>query len=407
MVLFWLNKIAEPYEHNSQATPSDNSVNSYVSQMSSSTWILILYQRAEGQIQEGSGSSHFGSHIAVMICSEMSITQLKGKYKKLFEYFDERMISEVTLRRNSPMQRRYANQETGLRLSEEILEDIIDNTFAYAEMDGIINKEEWRNFVTQRPQLLKNMALPSLRYIRSISKKALANVGSTEDGMEDINKTRCGVLNISGMGEVLGGSFSSDAYDMTQPHPERMTAKMIATFMKGSTSRMLNIFVATVEGKFYKRKCHGIFEGDWVAQKYDWFGVEGYYADKWFKGQCDGCGVHTFEECSKHSGEFRGGINMGMLHLDSSGCRVIFVVAKLNSLYVYDTEGVEPIAVSVGLHCASITGIACCGNQEFLGTNLISSLMPPKKYVMYLRIDQPPDVEHHRWPKCKNARHPS
>ncbi|PWA34798.1 hypothetical protein CTI12_AA615730 [Artemisia annua] len=152
------------------------------------------------------------------------------------------------------------------------------------------------------------------------------------------------------------------------------------------------------------------------------------YADKWFKGQFDGCGVHTFEECSKHSGEFKGGINVGMLHLDSSGCCVIFVVAKLNSLYVYDTEGVEPIAVSAGLHCASITGIAWewvrtgnfilqveqvvsvyahfyktvlfrCGNQEFLGNNLISSLMPPKMYVMYLRIDQPPDVEHHRWPK--------
>ena len=37
------------------------------------------------------------------------------------------------------------------------------------------------------------------------------------------------------------------------------------------------------------------------------------YADKWFKGQCHGCGVHTCEECSKHSCEFKGGVNMSLV----------------------------------------------------------------------------------------------
>lgn len=38
--------------------------------------------------------------------------------------------------------------------------------------------------------------------------------------------------------------------------------------------------------------------------------------------------------------------------------RVIFAVATLNSLYVYDTESVAPILIHAGLHYAAITDIA-------------------------------------------------
>ncbi|KAK9055965.1 hypothetical protein SSX86_027052 [Deinandra increscens subsp. villosa] len=46
--------------------------------------------------------------------------------------------------------------------------------------------------------------------------------------------------------------------------------------------------------------------------------------------------------------------------------RLIFAVATLNSLYVYDTEGVEPIAVLAGLHYAAITDIAWAPTAKFL-----------------------------------------
>lgn len=38
--------------------------------------------------------------------------------------------------------------------------------------------------------------------------------------------------------------------------------------------------------------------------------------------------------------------------------RVVFAVATLNSLYVYDTESVVPIAILAGVHYAAITDIA-------------------------------------------------
>ncbi|KAI9164745.1 hypothetical protein LWI28_001172 [Acer negundo] len=46
--------------------------------------------------------------------------------------------------------------------------------------------------------------------------------------------------------------------------------------------------------------------------------------------------------------------------------RVVFAIATLNSLYIYDTESVPPIAILAGLHYAAITDIAWSPDARYL-----------------------------------------
>ncbi|PWZ25724.1 hypothetical protein Zm00014a_020555 [Zea mays] len=73
--------------------------------------------------------------------------------------------------------------ESELLLSDDAVEEIVDQTFRQADMngDGKIDPDEWKVFASKNPALLKNMTLPYLKDITMAFPSFVLNSGASDD----------------------------------------------------------------------------------------------------------------------------------------------------------------------------------------------------------------------------------
>ncbi|KAJ1279041.1 hypothetical protein BS78_04G124900 [Paspalum vaginatum] len=73
--------------------------------------------------------------------------------------------------------------ESELLLSDEAVEQIVDQTFKQADLndDGKIDPEEWKALASKNPALLKNMSLPYLKDITMAFPSFVLNCGASDE----------------------------------------------------------------------------------------------------------------------------------------------------------------------------------------------------------------------------------
>ncbi|XP_020088969.1 calcineurin B-like protein 7 [Ananas comosus] len=75
--------------------------------------------------------------------------------------------------------------ESGLHLSDDVVEVIVEKTFSQADSkgDGRIDPDEWKEFVSQNPALLKNMTLPYLKDMTMVFPSFVVNSELDEEDL--------------------------------------------------------------------------------------------------------------------------------------------------------------------------------------------------------------------------------